>query len=83
VNVAGRRNPPVDPQPIDRIHKAYRESTTDLAETLGWDVNTLACWFEQFQLIRMKEQGWPRNLAAWMAERDLRAFFYKPGETGD
>jgi hypothetical protein len=82
MNVGGHPNKRLSP-PIERIHKAYRKPCADFAETLGWDKNTIADWFEQCQLMRMKEQGWPRELAAWMAMRDLRALFYKPGAIGD
>jgi hypothetical protein len=78
MHVSGREGRP-QPPPIERIHRAYREPCMEFADDLGWDRNVIAGWFEQFQLIRMSEQGWPRNLAAWMAMRDVHAFFWKIG----
>jgi len=65
--------------PIDRIHRAYRDSCIEFANALGWDRNSIADWFEQFMFMRMKEQSFSRNLAAWQAMRDVRAFFDKAG----
>jgi hypothetical protein len=84
ISVGGHKNKPEAP-PIERIHKAYRVACAKFADDLGWDKNTIAHWFEQFHLMRQKEQSWPSGLAAWMAMRDVREFFYnaKFGEGGN
>ncbi len=79
--VGGHPSKPAPP-PMERIHRAYREPCAEFADALGWDRESIAHWFEQFALLRMREQNMPSNLAAWMAMRDVRAFFWKPGGEG-
>jgi hypothetical protein len=81
VIVGGHPNKRTQP-PIERIHKAYRASCTQFADDLGWDANTVADLFEQLHFMRIFV-GWPRDLAAWQAMRDVRTSLWKPGETGN
>lgn len=76
--VAGRPNKP-QPAPIDRIHRAYRDDVIEFADSYGFKRNEIAEYFEQFMLIRMFHAQWPKNLAAWMAMRDVLACFWTPG----
>lgn len=61
----------------------YRRQCTEFSTALGWDAGSVFAWWEQCTLMREHEQRWPRPLAEWMAMRDVRALFYKPGAAGD
>ena len=64
-----------EPPPIMRVHRAYRDNCIEFAEVLGCQVDYVAHWFEQFTLMHMREQGMHKNLAAWVAWRNLQMFF--------
>jgi hypothetical protein len=59
---------------------AYAKRCAEFADSMGWNVDTIVQWWEQFSLMRIKESGWPRPLAEWMAWRDVVAFFDKRGQ---
>lgn len=67
------------PTPIERMHRAYREEVEDMADSFGFDADWLATHFEWFTCMRQFEQDMPRNLAAFMAWRDVQASFLKQG----
>lgn len=74
IAVGGHKNKPLDQR------GTYRAACAQFASDLGWDKGSTYHWWEQFALLRMQEQRWPRPLAEWMAMRDLRAFFDKRGQ---
>lgn len=71
--MAGTKHKPLDPQ------GAYKRACATFADDLGWDKGTTYDWWQQFALMRIVEQRWPRALAEWMAMHDVRAFFDKRG----
>ena len=72
--VGGHKNSALDKR------GSYKRACVDMAERLGWDAGTLHHWWEQFALIRISHQRWPRQVAEWMAMHDLSAFFDKAGK---
>lgn len=77
--MAGREQPRRNGKPIDRVHRAYRESIREMADSYGFDAQWLATHFEWFTCCRQYEQGMPRNLAAFCAWQDVQAAFLKHG----
>ncbi len=74
--VAGQTN---KQHATERIHRAYRDRLLEMADTFGFEREYLAMWFEQFTLMRQREQSMERNLAAFCAWQDLEGFFMKQG----
>ena len=73
----------LQPPPIERIHRAYRDDVIEFAEAFGCTPNWLAAYFEEFTFMRMHEMGAHKNLAAWMAWNDCIACFSKVGSEPD
>ncbi len=84
IEVAGESN-----KALDKLHKAidkgsrYKALCHEFANDYGFKADEVyRCWVE-LAAMREFECRWPRGVAGWQAMRDVRRFFYYPGEEGN
>jgi hypothetical protein len=75
VNVAGQVQKPK--------RDVYRERCDELSEEIHFEADDLFAWFGQLWMIRVVEQGWPKQLAKWQALRDVRESLDRRGMESD